>query len=482
MNISRYIYVIAFSMLTITSCTKDYLDVNKTPNNPTVVPPASQLPNTFIATAFANGNDLNRAASVLMQYNAGTANQVATYDIYNLRGNLDNQWNYELYNGAVSSCLALIKQTQETSPAYSGIAKIQLAYVISMATDLWGAVPYSQAGKGLEFIQPVFDKQEDIYQGNTTAGITSLFDLVKSALVDLKATSVLKPAVDDLVYAGDLTKWERAGNTLLLKLAMQISNVNSTLSKQIINEVIAGNAFINSNTLDLDVKFGTNVGNQNPIHSFNVNRPGDQMLSSRYLTLMNNLSDPRLGIFYTSPSGTFVAYENGAATTPPLQATRSRHNTYLTGLSGEAPVHLLTNSQRAFILSEAVLILGTPGDAQALFQEGIRASMSKTGLTTAEIDAYFLLHPAVVTLTGSVEAQRKQIIIQKYISFTGNGIEAYNDYRRTGYPELQLALNAQGDDPNSIPKRLPYTSDEISRNPNVPTPAPLTSAKVWWAK
>ncbi|WP_246229644.1 SusD/RagB family nutrient-binding outer membrane lipoprotein [Mucilaginibacter humi] len=360
-----------------------------------------------------------------------------------------------------------------------------MAYAISVATDLWGDVPYSQAGQGLTFPQPRFDKQEDIYWGNASLGITSLFDLVKSGIADLAKPSAILPGTEDFVYKGDLTKWARAGNTLLLKFAMQISNANPTLAKQVISDVLTGNNYINANTLDFEVPFGTNTGNQNALYAYNnVNRPSDQMLSTRFLTLMNNLGDPRLPKFYTSPGagGTFTSYDNGATIPAPAAATRSKYNTYITGASGEAPIRLVTNYQRAFILAEAALVLGTPGDAQALYTEGITQSMLKTGISQTDVTAYLLAHPTVAILTGSTEAKRQQIITQKYISFVGNGIEAYNDYRRTGYPVLALAQNAQGDDPNSIPKRFAYTANEIQRNPNVPKPQPLTNVKVWWAK
>jgi hypothetical protein len=478
------ISMLASLVLVAPSC-KKYLDVNSTPNNPLVVPPATQLPNTSVAIAWINSNELDRAAETIMQHNAGLANNPAAYDIYNVRGTMDNQWDFEVYNGAISSCVNLIKQTQETSPAYAGIAKIEMAYAVSIATDLWGDVPYSQAGQGLTFIQPRFDKQEDIYQGNTALGITSLFDLVKSGIADLAKPSALTPGNDDLVYKGDLTKWARAGNTMLLKFAMQISNANATLAKQVINDVITGNNYINATTLDLEVPFGTTVGNQNALYAYNTtNRPSDQMLSTRFLTLMNSLNDPRLGKFYTSPGagGTFTSYDNGATVPAPALATRSKYNTYIQGASGEAPIRLLTNYQRAFILAEAALVLGTTGDAQVLYTEGITQSMLKTGITQAAITTYLAANPTVAILTGTVEDKRKQIITQKYISFVGNGIEAYNDYRRTGYPVLALALNAQGDDPNSIPKRFAYTANEIQRNPNVPKPQPLTNVKVWWGK
>jgi hypothetical protein len=477
--------IIFLLFLSFTSC-KKFLDVNQTPNNPTDVPPTAILPATTVAMAFANGNDLNRATSALVQHIAGVANQTQQYDIYNLDGNFSNQWNSEIYGRDLNNLQLLIDKYSTTSPAYSGIAKIEMAYVFSLATDIWGDVPYSQAAQGLKYQNPRFDKQEDIYQGNSSLGITSLFDLVKSGMADLDKTSALKPSKDDLIYGGDLTKWKRAGNTMLLKFAIQISNRNPALAKATIQSVIDGNLYINANNLDFEVPFGGAVGNQNPIYSFNnVNRTGDQMLSTRLLNLERSLNDTiRLSKFFTKPSVVFTSYDNGSTATAPAAATRSKYNVYLTGTSGEAPIRLLTNFQVQFILAESALILGTSGDPNTYYQAGIRANMSKIGMTSTEIENYFTTNPSVVTLNAAatVEDRRKQIITQKYIAWIGNGIEAYNDYRRTGYPTLALALNAQGDNPNVIPTRLPYTSDEIAANPQAPNPRPKTDVQVWWAK
>ncbi len=470
------------------SCSKDYLDVNKTPNNPTAVPPSALLPNVVIATAFANANDLNRGASVLVQHTAGVANQVAAYDVFALDGAFDNQWNFEVYNGCINNMQVLIDQYSATSPAYSGIAKLLQAYVFSMATDLWGDVPYSEAGKGLAFENPRFDKQEDIYKGNTTLGITSLFDLVRSGLADLDKTSLLKPTVaDDKVYGGDLAKWKRMGNTLLLKFAIQISNREPALATSTINAVITANNFINANTLDFEVPFGSAVGNRNPIFDFNnVNRTGDMMLSTRLITLVKGQNDTvRLAKYFTKPANatnTFTGFNNGATTAAPLLATRSKYNTYLTGtVGGEAPARLLTNFQVNFILAEAALLLGTTGDANTYYQAGITAAMQKVGMTAAEITTYFTDNPTIVTLTGTNADKQRQIITQKYIAWIGNGIEAYNDYRRTGFPVLTLPLNTAGDNPAVFPTRFPYTPNELARNPKAPNPRPKTDVKIWWA-
>jgi hypothetical protein len=467
----------------IFSCNK-FVDVNRNPNNPTDVPPSTLLPTTTLGMAFANSNELGRATSVLVQYNAGAANQVLQEDRFDLDNLLDNQWSGEIYGNSLNDLQLLIDKNQATNPAYAGVAKLEKAYIISLATDLWGDVPYSQAGQGLVFTQPRFDRQEDIYQGNTSLGIQSLFDLVKEGMADLDKTSVLRPGNDDLIYKGDVTKWKRAGNTLLLKFAMQISKKNPALAKSTIESVLTGNTYINANNLDFEVPFGTGQGNQNPHYSFNnVNRPGDLMLSSRFLTLSRSLNDTvRLAKFYTKPNGNFVAIENGIALniTPPAQATRSKYNVYITGASGEAPIRLLTNFQAQFILAEATLTLGTPGDPNVYYQAGIRASMQKAGMTTAEIDNYFTANPTVVTLSGTTDEKRQQVLLQKYIAWVGNAIETYNDWRRTGYPPLPLPQNPVGDNPNVTPVRLPYTPNELTRNPNAPNPRPKTDVKFWW--
>ena len=484
-----------FTFLALFTSCKKFLDVNNTPNNPISVPPKVMLPNATIGIAFANSNDLDRVTSVLVQHTAGTANQSAQYDRFDLSNFFDNSWTGELYDGAISTLLLMIRD-DTASPIYTGIAKLELAYAYSMVIDLWGDAPYSEAGKGLDNLKPRFDKIQDIYQGNAGGGVTSLFDMVRSGIADLnKGGGVYKPGGDDLVYAGNVAKWKRMGNTLMLKFAIQLTNVNATLATSVINEVLASpDGYINDNFYDFVVPFATTAGNQNPLFSFNnVNRSSDQMLSTRLLNLMRGLNDTvRLAKFFTKPGGKFTSFDNGSTSTPPTQATRSRYNTYLTGdrsgdladgkAGGDSSIKLLTNFQVQFILAEAALRLGTTGDANAYFQAGIKASMQKVGIDTNAIKQYFTDNPTVVTLSGSQDDMIKQIITQKYIAWIGNGIEAYNDYRRTGYPVLALPQNATGDNPNVIPARLPYTNQELSRNSNAPNPRPLVDVKLWWAK
>ncbi|WP_457067075.1 SusD/RagB family nutrient-binding outer membrane lipoprotein [Hymenobacter sp. UYAg731] len=483
----------------MTSCNKDkFLGDNLDPNNPQVVPPGVVLTSLEAHTAFVMTNTVGRVTELFMQHYAGILNQPLGYDTYAIRGEFDNEWQFDLYAGTLADAQNIIENGSKNGPAYTGIAKLMKAYNFALVTDLWGDVPYSQALQLSSFQQPRFDKQEYIYKGNTELGIQSLFDLVRDGLVDLDkpAGATIPTATDDLIYRGDLSKWKKFGNTLLLKFALQISKKDPTLATAVIKEVLAKGPtnYISDNADDFQLAFGTTVGNQNPFYSYNVtNRPNDQMASKRFIDSLNLRKDPRLPRFYTnSPAnalatttdfGLFTGYNNGGPGTIAGVGNRSVYNTYLVGGSGEAPVRMLTNFQTKFILAEAAVLLNTGEVAQTRFTEAIRASMTKAGVDPAVITAYLAAPTSqrYVTLAGTADQQRNQIVSQKWISLLGNGYEAWNDYRRTGYPRLQPVDNPSPDSP-VIPQRFFYTLTEIQSNAsNVPSPRPSLTAPVWWA-
>ena len=493
MKIGFKITSLIVSLLIISSCKKSFLDVNVSPNSVTDVPPRTLLPNTTVSMAFANSNELGKAAALLMQYTANTnlGSVAGAYDVWNI-GGFDSQWANEIYNGALNNLSILIGKTQALSPAYSGIAKLEYAYTVSMATDLWGDVPYSQAAGGfdengiLKYEKPRFDAQMDIYLGNSGLGIKSLFNLVREGLADIALPSALKPSSDDLVYGGNLTKWTRFGNSLLLKFALQVANKAPDTTKAVINSVLAGKPFIDdiNGTMDFNVPFSSANPNAYYLQDIGGSIPNTQMLSNRFLALERSLNDSlRLSKFFTKPAATFVGADNGSPFTPPVLANRSIYGTYVLGAtrSGEAPVRLMTAFRNYFILAESALRYGTTGDPNTYYQMGIRASMISTGMSTADINAYFAANPTIVTLSGTTAEKLQQIIIQKYVAAVANAIESYNDYRRTGLPVLTPPLTTAGDDPTTFPQRYPYTTQEGASNPNQPNPRPKTNVKIWWA-
>ena len=497
MKLGIKILSLSTALLLVVSCKKSYLDVNVSPNAVSDAPVRVLLPNTAVGLAFSNSNELGKASALLMQYTSGIIGNSASYDTWVL-GSFDNQWTNELYVNTINNLGIIIQKTQGKNAAYSGIAKLELAYTFSMITDLWGNIPYSEAGQGLDaagfpkFPQPRFDDQADIYLGNQSKGIKSLLNLVREGLSDIASAPTFRPGVDpaadDIVYGGVLSKWNRMGNSLLMKFALQVSNRAPDTTTAVINDIINNNKpYIDAidGSLDFNVSvFSTANPNAYYLQDIGGSIPNTQMLSTRFLALERSLNDSlRLSKFFIKPAATFVGYDNGSPVTPPLAANRSYYGTYVLGATrrGEAPIRLITAFRNNFILAEAALRFGVAGDPNTYFQNGIRAAMKSAGMTDAEITAYFTANPTVVTLAGTTAQKLQQIITQKYIASVGNAIESYDDYRRTGYPVLTAPIITAGDDPNVFPQRFPYTNTEGAANPNQPNPRPKTSVKVWWA-
>jgi hypothetical protein len=296
---------------------------------------------------------------------------------------------------------------------------------------------------------------------------------------------------DDVVYSGNVANWRRAGYTLMLRMAMTISGKEPALAKSIIEEVIAANEMISTNAQNLSVKFGTAVGSQSPIYSymFVTTFQNDMTVSTRYLNLLQGLADPRLPLYVTMPNGSsYVTYDNGYRGTLLPAAQFSKWGPAVTGANGAGPVRLVTNAGRAFMLAEAMLTLGvvyagqTP---QSLYYEGMRAALTEAGVAAGTINTYIGATAGaatpVATLSGTTANMQNQILTQKYIAMTGNGLEAWNDIRRTGFPlhTQPEHLNAAGED-GTRPKRARYPDADIARNPNLGAAVKKTNERVWW--
>jgi hypothetical protein len=487
MKSTKMKYILLLLLAISAAGCKKYLDVNATPNKPTSVPPNLLLPTALSGTAFATTNELNRFTAVTTDYLTGAGGSPQTWDIYVTDGSdFGNQWGFELYG---SASLISYKKMMEGARAldglvYIGVGKIMSAYTFSIATDVWGDVPYSDAlyGDDKQILQPKLDTQEDIYKGN--GAITGLLDMVKEGVMALDSPSTMALDIDDIIYNGDVDAWKKAGNTLRLKLAMQICQKEPALATSVINELLATDDFITDNAENLAVPFGSSVGSRNPLYELiNISLFRNEMIvSTRYVDRLKALDDPRLPLFVTKPTGDYVTLDNGYRGSLPASTTWSKWSDVITGKGGVGPAKLLTSAQRAFMLAEAGIRLDgvniSDAEAQAYFEEGIRASMADAGVPGPAIDDYFTTHPAVVTLSGSNAHKIEQIITQKYIAQTGCGLETWNDWRRTGYPVLPEHQNAVGIDGHR-PVRAQYVNDEVTSNPNFKNVI-LPNVKVWW--
>ncbi len=139
----------------------------------------------------------------------------------------------------------------------------------------------------------------------------------------------------------------------------------------------------------------------------------------------------------------------------------------------------MSYAELLFTQAEAAVDGDISGDAQALYEAGIAAAF----------DQYSLDVPAGY-LTAAGPATKENIMTQKWIALFGQGVEAWTEYRRTGFPVMPAAdPNAQFQNDGVLPTRLVYPSTEYSLNEsNVEAGAALNGGpddmktKLWWVE
>lgn len=520
---------LAFLLLITTSC--DYwMDDNINPNALPTVPVTQILPAIIGSFGFVvGGSDLFRYSAIWsQQITAQNGRQTENYSKYNLSDTeVNGVWRTNLYGGILTDVNELLKaDPTKTHPTYFGIAKVVKAFTYSLLVDFWGDVPYTEALQGTSNVQPAVDDDAAIYP--------QLITLLDEAIVDFKTSSALAaPGVVDYIYAGNTAKWIKAANVLKLRMYLKMANTpgfnNAEIATFITNTPAA--EFMENNSDDFQHPFVAALsGRQNPTHQFILSRTDDICTSSTLVNLMNGKADPRRVNYFTPapfspaayntpPTGTagYVGlapgngggiinnnlsrlhrFVRGAVTTaataipagPELLVLGSTSLSY----DGGSSANLLTYAEYNFIRAELALRYSAPvapkASVEAWFQEGISASIldaSHTArpLVAADVNTYLAADPDGDTFTngtlhGTQDEMTRQIIEEKYVaSFMVTG-EAWSDWRRTGYPLLQLlagTLNPGNN--NKVPRSVIYPQQEVDANPKMSQKADM-SVRVFW--
>lgn len=465
------------------------LDVNENPNSPTDATVSELLPHGQISVIEPFSNLVNAITSSAVQTSVNTR-----YDNYTVsRTTIDGIWNTNFYSGGLKDLEEVIQLgTENEQWHYVGIAKLMKAYTFSLMVDLWNDIPYSEAFNP-DFDSPAYDSGSSIY--------TNLEALIKEALVDLNKTSSRSPASDDLIYGGDLEKWQRMGNTLLLKMYNQIRLVDTSVGPKM-EVLIADNNLIQSSVDDFQLIFGNTASPENRmqlyINDYVVRL--DNRISNYFNDFLTGNNDPRIPYyFYNQSAGTFVGRDAGnpnGLSTFEDQDTRTFHGVYPSGgkyddgfggvttgdlgLKGAGTFRMMTYAMRLFTEAEAAITLGITASASipVLFEQGIRESMNKVneigagpGISEDQINTYVANRMATFNTSNDAD-KLKLIMMEKYVLLFGNGVEQYNDWRRTGYPD-DLTLVVQT---SATLNRFPYPSSIT------PPTLPNNNEFVFWDK
>jgi hypothetical protein len=354
------------------------------------------------------------------------------------------------YAGPLRNLYEVIQKGEEDErPNVVAVGTILKSWIMQAVTDLWGDTGYSKALLGRDSptdMSVAYDTQEEIYDG-------ILSELTAGA--SLIAPAGPKITQGDLIYGGNMDRWRLFANSLRLRAAMRLSQVNPSKAQAQFTSALSGGVFT-SNADNAVLKFLDNGVDVHPIYGYERNRD-DHSISATLVDTLKALADPRLPI-YARPnaSGQYIGTKNGDMADPTLTLV-SRIGTYFA--SPATPGVIMAYSEILFLRAEAVQRGWVAGDAGELYQQAITAAMTQIGVPQAEISAY-LAQPRIQYQGG--QAGLRQIWLQKWISLYGNGPEAYSEWRRTGVPELLPGPDAVNE--GRIPVRLPYLDREKSLN------------------
>ncbi len=450
----KIIFVFLATILLSGAC-KKWIDpaMNNDPNNPTDVGLAQLLAPVEVNLGYVVGGELARFNCAWMQQLAGLQSQAQDWDVYNItESDVNDDWSWYLYAPGMINCkIMLEKAASGDSPHYAGVAKILMAYHLGVVTDSWGDAPYSDALKGNDnHFESKYDTQQEIYN--------TIFTLLNGAITDLQsATSVFDPGPEDIIYGGDLDKWQKTAYALKARYSLHLAKKNGPAAY---SDALAAvtNAYT-SNDDDFKVIYGTAYNNSNPMYQSEQERPGYYSANTTMMNMLNSTTDPRRDVYFTGSSGSASGVPNtSAATIGPGYA------------STDSPVYLMSYAEVKFIEAEARFKLNASDPlALAACNEGLKASLQREGVYGD--GTWFNAHKLTA---GSLTLEK--IIIQKYLS-SFLQIEIWTDWRRTGFPTLALATGAMT---TQIPRRLPYPQDErLYNSDNMPTGLILTD-RVWW--
>lgn len=479
--------ILGISLLATTSCKKNFLDVNVDPNSPTTATVDLVLPTALGYSAYDLGNPYQVLGGFWAQYwtQGPTGQQFANYDQYSITSSdFDRQW-INVYAGALNDFRYVIEESVKTGDDnYAAISKFMQAFMFQYMTDIQGDVPFRDALKGATVLNPDFNTQEEIYDG--------LIDLIDEGLALLDENSTRHPGDDDLVYHGDMHLWLKFANTLKLKIYLRQAYVRPNVAQAGIQALYAANAEFIDQDEEAAVHFTEATFNQNPLYA-HINSVGEFniLASSTALDYMENLNDPRVDVFYRratlgAQAGNHVGIRQGAGRVLPNPAQLddrqfSKPGSDIGGApdGAEAPVIFISEAESYFLQAEAVARGWATGDAEQLYYDGIALSFLRWGFDIPDFEDYAAQTGVVFPVAGTAEQQIRAIIFQKWVSMCGTqGLEAWTEWRRTGYPDI-FTISETTNIGNRFPVRILYPDSEVTSNPKTPPQRTVTD-KVWW--
>lgn len=464
----KKIIIILLGIVTLAfySCTKDFEETNTSPNSPTVAPAT----NVF---GYAIQSIAQRFGSAEIFYPGAFVGYTAkgTYNLVNRYAEVapTSHWN-NLFTYGIGNLNSVIKQAElDGNNNLKAAAMVMRVYAFQMLVDTYGPIPYTESGQLTDgIVYPKYNTEKEIY--------TQLLASLKEANSLFNNAAIQKIGVGDLIYSGNVAKWKKFCNSLRLRLAIRMSNVDQATASSNITEIL--------NDATTYPVFSSNADNANlkfpggdwlePWSSAFKSVP-DVKIAKPIVSTMLSLADPRLPFYaQTNATGKYVGLEVGAD----ANGTNESKVAVAFMETATGTVFFQHYSEVEFIRAEAAKrgIIST--SAETAYNNAIKASLDEFAIPAADYTTY-------IKVTGVAWANDlNQIYTQKWIALFRQSWEAWAEMRRTDIPQLGPAVSASYVGHTRTPFRLSYPIEERNLNPNVP--ASVTEKdmfwgyKIWW--
>jgi len=511
----RKIIIFIALVCTLASCTKDFNTINIDPNNSPKVPLPYLLSQAELYIGGSAGDPGYATWRANLIYAMPTVQMFSTLstfyagDKYLYQADLSEAYFNTQYPSSVKGLVDLINQAKvsPTNINILSIARILRVLQLSLITDLYGDVPYSEAGYGFINVNfsPKYDAQKDIYK--------DMLKELSEAGTALSANSTTLGAAD-FVYGGDVVKWKNFANSLMLRLAMRMQKVDPA-SAQIWAKAALDGGVMTGNDGTFSIKYANDGGNatinSNSYNLGEADAPGHRnevakgsvQWSKTLIDMMKKRVDPRISTISILKTGdTTTANQRGlpsgldAGTLAALTGETgpdaySRPNPIM--YYAKNPYILLPYAEVEFMKTEAIERGWYTGTAAIEYAIGQAAAINQLSvdqgapiISSAAIAAYQASNPYP---SSTLAANMVQIHTEMFIlnAATLNGFEGWANWRRTGLPAL-TPTNYPGNATNgAIMRRLIYPVSEQGLNVNYKAAiaaqgSDLFTTTMWWDK
>ncbi|MEP6597376.1 MAG: SusD/RagB family nutrient-binding outer membrane lipoprotein, partial [Ginsengibacter sp.] len=415
-----FFIILSCLVITLSGCDKKLEKINIDPTR--ITPQNMQFNYLFtsaeIYTAGAGFGLSLMYSPTIMQQLSSTSTFPGDKYIYD-EGSNGDFWRSQ-YSSSIKSIVNVIeniKQDEKRQNLYN-ISRILKAFLFQRITDLYGDIPYSEAGFGFinASTSPKYDFQKDIY--------AHLLAELEDAAQKLDVTADNTVGEADLFYGGDVAKWKRFAYSEMLRLAMRMTKVAPDSAKKWSQKAVQGGVMESNEDNAIcphDAK-GLYSPVSNPVGAILVAFAADYRLSETFIKFLKDNDDPRLRYLATvkkdvsdntdlgdnNPAiqlGQPNGYDNrGGAedltNAPNWPGDQNKYSVIYGGTFAreDAPTFILTYAETSLLLAEAAQRGWISGTASDYYNKGVKAAVlqlnqANAAISPAEADDYLNAHP-----------------------------------------------------------------------------------------